>query len=227
MASITPRERLTRLVDLASDSGSGSRRELTNKLADLLLDWPESYPAIMREPFEALLEKALHDIEPAARGLLARRFMGGDMPLSVLNALFFDAPLEIKIEILARNAVANNSSIPVAFTVKEQALLVAARAADSLKLADVIASRFGVSRTVAAMALEDGSAYSLATLCKGARLSRAAFSALAVLSGPPAARDESYRRLAAYDAIPEDGARALLHFWQGETTSQLVSAIAA
>lgn len=227
MASIPPRERLTRLVDLASDSGTGSRQELTNELADLLLDWPESYPAIMREPFEALLEKALNDIEPAARGILAKRFVGSDMPLSVLNALFFNAPLEIKIEILARNAAAKNGLILAAFTVKEQALLVAARAADSLKLADVIASRFGVSRSVAAMIFEDGSAYSLATLCKGARLSRGVFSALAVLTGPAAAHDESYRRLAAYDAIPEDGARALLHFWQGETTSQLVSAKAA
>jgi hypothetical protein len=227
MASITPRERLTRLVDLASDSGTGSRQELTTELADLLLDWPESYPAMMREPFEALLEKALQDIEPAARGLLAKRFVGSDMPLSVLNALFFDAPLEIKIEILARNAVARNSSIPAAFTVKEQALLVAARAADSLKLADVIASRFGVSRTVAAMVFEDRSAYSLATLCKGARLSRGVFSALAVLTGPAAAHDENYRRLATYDAIPDDGARALLNFWQGETAGQILSAEAA
>jgi hypothetical protein len=227
MASIPPRERLTRLVNLASESGTGSRQELTNELADLLLNWPDSYPATMREPFEALLEKALGDIEPASRGLLARRFVGSDMPLSVLNALFFDAPAEVKVEILARNAIAGSGPPSCRLAATDQALLSATRSADPLGLPDLIATHFDVSPATAAMVLADSTAYSLATLCKGAKLSRGTFSALAVLTEPSAAHDENYRRLAAYDAIPENGACALLRFWHGEPATQFARAEAA
>jgi hypothetical protein len=225
MPSIPPRERLTRLVNLARDSGTGSREELTNELADLLLNWPQNYPAAMREPFEALLEKALGDIEPDARALLAKRFAGRNVPLSVLNALFFDATPEIKLEILARNAAAQTGSASGA--VNEQALLATARAAEPDQIAGVMAERFGIGRSNAAAVLADASAYSLACLCKGARLSRAVFSALAVLAEASAAHDESYRRLAAYDAIPEDGAAALFRFWQNETVNRIDTAQAA
>jgi hypothetical protein len=225
MASITPRERLTRLVNIASDPGTSSRGELTSELADLLLEWPKNYPAAMREPFEALLEKALSDIAPDARGLLAKRFVGGNMPLTVLNALFFDAAPEVKNEILSRNAASPSGSAPRA--INEQALLAVARAAEPHQVTDAIAERFGIGRSSAAAALADASAYSLACLCKGASLSRAAYSALAVLAESGIARDERYRRLAAYDAIPEAGARALLRFWQRETDTQFAGAAAA
>src|SRR5256885_1906494 len=96
MAQLSARERLSRLVDLASEAGVPARRELTDQLADLLLDWPSSYPAAMREPFEALLEKALRDVEPAARRLLAERFVEhSEMPLTVLNLLVLDAAQEV------------------------------------------------------------------------------------------------------------------------------------
>jgi hypothetical protein len=149
------------------------------------------------------------------------------MPLSVVNALFFDAPSEIKKEILARNAASENTSSFRVWMTDEQSLLAAARTAEPYQRADMIADRFGIGRGTAAMVLADTSAYSLACLCKGAKLSRAAFSALAVLTEPAAAHDESYRRLAAYDAIPENGARALLRFWQVETASQFAKAVAA
>ena len=148
------------------------------------------------------------------------------MPLSLLNALFFkDAPPEIKIEIAARNAVAKYL-ISVAAMVKEQALLVAARAADPLTVANVIASHFGVNQSTAAMVLGDGSAYSLATLCKGARVSRAGFRRLRC-SRNPRRHTTKATRLAAYDAIPEHGARALLRFWRAKPQAKLPSSAEA
>ncbi len=212
MATASARERLARLVDLASQSEMPAR-ELTDELADLLLDWPENYPPAMREPFEALLEKSLRDVDPAARKLLAQRFADGTMPLSVLNTLIFDADPQARQAILARNATEANDAT-AARMVDERDLLAAARAG-TIELPLVLALYFGIPRDVAAKALADRSAFSLALLCSGIGCSRAAFSALAVLASPQADTDESYRRLAAYDQVPDDGARALLQFWRG------------
>src|SRR5438105_15777845 len=100
MTLLHPRERLNRLVELASQSGLPARRALANDLADLLLDWPAAYPPAMREPFEALLEKAVRDVEPAARAILAERFTGDTgTPLAILNLLIFDAAPAIKTAI--------------------------------------------------------------------------------------------------------------------------------
>lgn len=216
MAQLSARERLTRLVDLASEAGVSARRELTGELADLLLDWPPSYPATMREPFEALLEKALRDVEPPARTLLAERFVKhSGMPLTVLNQLIFDAPPEVRTKILSRNAdaFARNVATP---HIDGALLLFAARRARPDGLAETLATWFGIKPEIAADVLRDHSAHSLAILCKGAQLTRAGFSALAVLARPDAAGDEHYRRLAVYDSVPDDGARVLLVFWRSQ-----------
>jgi hypothetical protein len=216
MAQLSARERLTRLVDLASEAGVSARRELTGELADLLLDWPANYPATMREPFEALLEKALRDVEPPARTLMAERFVKHSrMPLTVLNQLIFDAPPEIQIKILSRNADAHAHNVAPPH-IDGALLLFAARRATPDGLAETLATRFGIKPEIAASVLRDHSAQSLAILCKGAKLTRAAFSALAVLARPDVAGDEHYRRLAVYDSVPDDGARALLVFWRSQ-----------
>src|SRR5689334_19652385 len=104
MAVFSARERLTRLVELAGQEGTEARRALVNELADLLLGWPSMYPRGMREPFEALLEKALRDVGSETRAELADRFVGAtDMPLSILNQLVFDAGSDAKILILQQN----------------------------------------------------------------------------------------------------------------------------
>jgi hypothetical protein len=216
MAQLSARERLTRLVDLASEAGVSARRELTGEVADLLLDWPPNYPATMREPFEALLEKALRDVEPPARTMLAERFVQhSGMPLTVLNQLIFDATPEIQTKILSRNAdgYAHNGATP---HIDGALLLFAARRGGADGLTETLATWFGIKPEIAASALGDHSAHSLAILCKGAQLTRAAFSALAVLARPDAAADEHYLRLATYDSVPEDGARALLVFWRSQ-----------
>jgi hypothetical protein len=227
MAQLSARERLTRLVDLASEPGVPARRELTGQLADLLLDWPPNYPTAMREPFEALLEKALQDVEPAARRLLAERFVKhSGMSLTVLNLLILDAAPEIRSEILSRNA-----NLPphadAASRIDEALLLFAARGTGRDGLAGTLASRLGIMPEIATTILADGSAHALAILCKGAQVARATFSALAVLARPDAAGDEHYRRLAAFDSVPAEGARALLTFWRGQVEPTLPAVEAA
>jgi hypothetical protein len=227
MAQVSARERLTRLIDLASESGGRARCELTGQLADLLLDWPASYPPAMREPFEALLEKALQEVDPTARTLLAERFVKrSGMPLTLLNLLVLDAAPEIRTEILQRNAnaVSHTGARPC---VDEPVLMFAARTAMREELADILASQFRIGPETAVSILADHSAHALAILCKGAQVRRAAFSALAVLARPDAAADEHYRRLATYDSIPQDGARALLLFWRKQLEPVLPAVEAA
>lgn len=219
MANTSPRERLTRLADLASRADVPAN-ELTNEVADLLADWPENYPPSMREPFEALLEKSLHELDPAARTLLAERFASrAGMPLTVLNALIFDASHDVQNAILARNAEveipgANGSKI------NEKALLVATCEPPG-DVALVLASHFSIPREVSAAVAADSSAFGLAVLSRGANCSRATFSALAVLSRPDATYEETFMRLATYDRVPEQGAGALIQFWRAQNGGEI------
>ncbi|HEY1961118.1 MAG TPA: hypothetical protein VGG69_01770 [Rhizomicrobium sp.] len=229
MSSISPRERLSRLVELAAETDLAARRSLVDGLADLLLDWPRSYPASMREPFEALLEKSLGSVETTARVRLADRFVEHtDAPLHLLNLLMFDAAPETKSVILMRNAsVVERTSADAPAPGEEAALLATVRKSAPDLLPDIIASRFRIAPEIGAQVLADESGWMLATLCKGARTTRATFSALAVLVRPAATADESYRRMAAYDGVPQDGAEALLAFWRGQAQPPASAAQAA
>jgi hypothetical protein len=226
MKSISPRERLNRLVELAAETSAAARRELTNEVAGLLLDWPSTYPEAMREPFEALLEKSLADIEPEGRALLAERFAKKPgIPLPILNALIFDASPEVRAEILARNGAAFHGGA-TEDVCGESALLAGLRVADIDDIAPVLSAHLHVPQPTAARIVADSSATTLAVLCRGAGLSRPTFSALAVLSSPSADVDEHYRRLAAYDDVPDNAAISLLSHWrrQVEPPSQAAEA---
>jgi hypothetical protein len=229
MSSTLPRERLSRLVELAAETDLAARRALVDGLADLLLDWPAAYPTAMREPFEALLEKSLRDVEPGLRAALADRFIErADAPLHFLNLLVFDAATDTKSAILMRNAHALGTP-PAMVPVPGQqvTLLAAARACSGDMLPGIIASRFGIAPEIATQVLADESGWMLAALCKGAKLARATFSALAILAHPKASTDQSYRRLSTYDGIPQEGAAALLAFWRKHIVQPQIAAEAA
>jgi len=225
MKSISPRERLNRLVELAAETSAAARRELTNEVADLLLDWPSAYPEAMREPFEALLEKSLADIEPKARALLADRFAKrGGIPLPILNALIFDAVPEARAEILSRNGAAAKEYALGDVCAEESALLAGLRVAHIDDIAPVLSAHLHIPQPTAARIVADVSAITLAALCRGVGLSRPTFSALAVLSSPSANADEHYRRLAAYDEVPDRAAASLLCHWRGQAEPQAAEA---
>lgn len=229
MAAVSARERLTRLVDLASQSGSEARRELVNELADLLLEWPAAYPTGMREPFEALLERALRDVGCETRASLAERFAANtDTPLAFLNLLLFDATPEVRNAILLRNAAGCEASADtLSLNVNERMLLLTVRKTEAGERHAVLASGFNVSEDIAARILSDMSGTMLAVLCRGANVGRATFSALAVLALPLAGADENYRRLAAYDAVPQEGGTALLNRWRMQVRAPALAAEAA
>jgi hypothetical protein len=218
MAIFSARERLTRLIELAGQEGIEARRALAGELADLLLNWPTIYPRGMREPFEALLEKALRDVGSETRAHLAERFVGAsDMPLTILNLLVFDAGSDAKASILLQNALAAETSASIPrIRVNEAALLAAVRSSGGDKIAEIIAPRLSVAGDVAEQVVADASGTMLAVLCKGANLRRQTFSALTVLAWRNATDDESYRRLAAYDDVSDAGAEALVACWRGQ-----------
>jgi uncharacterized protein (DUF2336 family) len=231
MAMTVPnaRERLNRLVELAGQSGVAARGALATELADLLLDWPQAYPIAMREPFEALLEKAVRDVEPAARSELAARLVESpDTPLTILNLLMFDAVPEIKTAILRCNARAGATRPgTIRIGVEELSLLAAMRAAAPPEFGQVLATRCRIHPAAAAQMVADESGYLLAVLCRAAGTTRATFSALAVLTRPNANAETQYRRLAMYDAVPDEGPDVLLDFWRAQVQSLEPAAKAA
>lgn len=211
----SPKERLSRLVELASQ-GDAARPTLAHELCDLLLDWPSDYPKAARLPFEALLEKAVREVNRETRVALAARFARrADAPVEILNELFFAAPAEMKDEIVARNAREGRATPDVPGYVDENALLAAARGSKR-EFRAVFADMLGVRDSMADEILMDTSVQSLAVACKGIHVGRATFSAIAILSDRSRAAEDSYLRLAVYDTVPQSAAERMLSFWRNQ-----------
>jgi hypothetical protein len=208
----TPKERLSHLLELAAQ-GPAERAALAGEVADLLLDWPAQYPAAMRATFEALLEKIVREVDAAACAALAVRFEGrDDFPLGLLNAFFLHASPAMQDAILARNDAAGSPEAELTPEVNGGELLLAARTAKDFpaELARIARLSPAAARALTA----DGAGRGLAALAKGAGVSRATFSAMAILAGPARSVHENFAMLAAFDAVPRDGARRLLAFWR-------------
>ncbi|HEX2590268.1 MAG TPA: hypothetical protein VHL34_02170 [Rhizomicrobium sp.] len=206
----SPKEHLAYLLELAAQPGA--RQELVRELADLLTAWPANYPAEVRASFAALLARAEHDIDPEARRELALRLVDcADAPLGLLNEFFFEIPLASRGKVLQRDALIET---PVIVDVDEAALVETVRNKRAADLADALARAFKIDTLTASEILQDGSGAGVAIACRGAGLSRAAYSALTVL----AARSNTGARLRAFDAVPERGAATMLTFWRRQAT---------
>jgi hypothetical protein len=204
-----PRERLNRLLDLAA-RGPVGRAALLGELADLLLDWPADYAVAMRGPFEALFEKTAREVDAATRAAIAARLDGHEeLPVSLLNEFYFEAPIALRARILALNE-ATDGEFHGVDDVDAAALVEAARTMNGA-FADRFASALSLPPAVMTDIFADASGQSLAVACKGARLDRAAFSAIALLTSS----DPS--RLAHFDAVPQAGAERLLDFWRARS----------
>src|ERR1700753_2134090 len=120
----TTKERLSHLLELAAQDAA-ERAALADEVVDLLLDWPDEYPAAMRASSTSLLEKIVREMDDAAQEAVALRLDGrNDFPLSLLNELFLAAPAGMKDALLARN----NAVMAVrGQTVNSETLLEAAR----------------------------------------------------------------------------------------------------
>ena len=214
----TARERLTNLVELASQRAPEKQRALAMELCDLLIDWPSDYSSAMRAPFEALLERVARGVDRATRRQLATRLAAyAETPLDLLNAFFFDLPLESRRAILARNDEASDMRSDIASDMAvETSLVDVLRQSDRVHAAVALGEFLRIDPATAGNILDDCSAEALAVACKGAHLARATFSAMVLLAGErsPDAPDASYARLGMIESIPQAGAERLLNYWR-------------
>lgn len=205
--------RLTRLMELAAKTAPEERAALALELCELLSNWPMKYPASMREPFETLLEKCVREVDGATRASVAERLAAREeVPVPFLNELFFDAPRHAKSEIVRRNAETNGHHVNIA--ADEAKVIQAARGNKADGFAADFAKLLGIEQGTAKRILTEPSGDALAIACKGAHLTRAAFSMLAVMFAPDAQAREN--RLAAYESVPQEGADGILHYWRSE-----------
>ena len=213
----TAKERLSHLLELAA-KGAAERAALAGEVADLLHDWPSTYPAPMRASFEALLEKIAREVAETGRRELARRFeASGDAPLSLLNELFLSSSDAMKDEILRRNDAHASSAVA---SIDGAILLAAARKRGDF--AGALARLAAISHGVAAKIMADASGRALAVVVKGAGLERPFYSGICVLMMP-----DIFAALSLYDRVPRNGAANLLVFWRAKLDSSLAGRDAA
>ena len=205
---LSAKERLIHLLDLA-EKGPALRAALAEEVTDLLLDWPADCPDAMRIPCEALLERAARDVDAATRARLAQRADGHpELPVALLNALFFVASEPLKKSIVARNEDA--AELPADKDAADETALIKAARVNKAFVAE-FARQIHVSIETAQDILTDTSGQSLAVACKGAHVTRAGFSALAMLTAKDATCGT---RLEAYDCVPLHAAERMLHAWR-------------
>jgi hypothetical protein len=209
----TAKERLSHLLALAAE-GPRQRAALAGELAELLFDWPLDCPVAMRAPVEALFECTVREADDATRARLAARLGGHpELPLLLVNEFYLFAPPRVRREILLRNELEDGGGLDDA-PPDGDALIAAARQAGDFTGA--LADAAGVPRTIAERVVADVSGEALAVLCKGARVGRAAFSAVMLLKiGGP---------LDAFDGVPQHAAERLLRHWRTMHVAQAAAA---
>jgi hypothetical protein len=175
--------RLTHLLELA-DQGPALRAALAEEVAALLVEWPADCPAEMRPVFENLLTRTAREVDADTRARLRVQ-------------LFHDRAMAARLLPKEKNPVAP--------------LIEAAR--NGADITAPLAEMLGLTQDRAAEILGDESGEALAIACKGAGISRAAFSTLALLALPHGT-DPSLR-LAAYDRIATLDAARTLRSWRG------------
>ncbi|HSM96096.1 MAG TPA: DUF2336 domain-containing protein [Rhizomicrobium sp.] len=214
------KQRLTQLIDLATANAPEDRRTLAVELCDLLLDWPVHYPPAMREPFEALLEKTVRLIDADTRRALAEKLGTRDeTPLPLLNEFYFDAPAETRDAIVLRNALLEDGRQPHIPATDEKQIVSAARTTANGEFAAAFAGMLGIEPATAERILHDRSGRALAIACKGAHLTRATFSALALITEAGNGAVDTRERLSSFDSVPLTGAERLLDFWRARNAA--------
>jgi hypothetical protein len=178
-------QRLINLLELAAQ-GPAMRAALVEEVADLLIAWPADCPTEMRAPCEALLARAVHEVDADTCARLRIR-------------LYADPDLSGRM--LPREA-------------QDRALVHAARSGEALL--PRIARALGVTEFRAGEILADDSGHALAVAAKVLGLNRAAFSSLVLLSQPRGDTGACYARLDAYDAISAVAASRELRRWNSE-----------
>ena len=163
--------------------GPALRAALAEEAAALLIEWPADCPAEMRPVFENLLAKTAREVDADTRARLRVQ-------------LYADR------ELAARVLPRENNVMP---------LIAAAR--EGQGLAERLAETLGLDAPRTAEILQEESGEALAIACKGAGISRAIFSTLALLSYPR--REGISERLSVYDRVTTLDAARTLRAWRG------------
>jgi hypothetical protein len=197
------KERLAQLLGLAAEQRWSP---LARELSDLVLYWPSDWPEAMRPPVVALFETALREADDQTQTVLAGRLAGHrDVPLKLMNLLYLAAPAPLRREILMRNEL--EGPTPAALALDEAAVLEAARNRSG-DFSGAMMRLAGVPRRVVIAALGDPSGEALAVLCRGLALTRATFSAIALLRGVETLP------LCVFDTVAPKAAALLVHAWR-------------
>jgi hypothetical protein len=175
--------RLAHLLELA-DKGPALRAALAEEVAALLMEWPDECPNSMRPVFENLLAKTARAVDADTRARLRVR-------------LFADRELAARILPREQDAMT--------------LLIEAMRLGGDITapLAEVL----GLDAYNTAEILKEASGEALAIACKGAGLSRLAYSTLALLALPSGV--DATVRLEIYDRIATLDAARTLRAWRG------------
>jgi hypothetical protein len=175
--------RLAHLMELA-DKGPALRAALAEEVASLLMEWPDECPHSMRPVFENLLARTAREVDADTRAKLRVQ-------------LFADRELALRVLPKEQNP--------------ETALIDAARHGDDIVAP--LAEALGLDTFNTAEILREASGEALGIACKGAGLSRVAFSTLALLALPQGG--DAALRLEMYDRIATLDAARTLRAWRG------------
>jgi len=134
-----------------------------------------------------------------------------DLPLGTVNGFFHCAPSAVRKIILQRNESAAGTSRPI--VVRDPLkLLAAAREENNTSFALQFSQAMHIPPHSTAEIFSDISGQSLAVLCKGVKLGRGFFSALALLVFKNEPIDPA--RLTAFEEISQRAADSITAFWQ-------------
>ena|SRR3569832_255432 len=176
-------ERLLKLLALA-DQGPVMRAALAEEIAELLSDWPCDCPMEMRGPCEALLARALREVDSDSRTRLRLRL---------------DADPALCARVLPCGT-------------EEKSLAQRIRAGESM--APLLAHALGISESRVNDIVQDPSGHGLAVAAKAVGLDRAGFSALALLVQSRGDLKDCYARLDAFDAVSAADAASEWQSWR-------------
>lgn len=176
--------RLAHLLELA-ERGPTLRAALAEEVAELLTNWPGDCPHEMRGACEALLARAAREVDD---NILAR--------------------LEMR---LSSNASLAARVLPGRESLSRSLIETARCGGDVMAL---LAKALNLSPTRTRELFSDPSGQALALACKGLRLSRTAFSTLALLPARKSDITQYYAMLNIYDATNASQAAEQLQGWR-------------
>ena len=175
--------RIAHMLELA-DKGPALRAALAEELAALLVEWPDDCPEAMRPVFENLLAKTAREVDADVRARLrVQLFSHRELAARVL-------PKEQNPEARLIDTVRHGGDIA--------APLAEALGLDAFNTGEILKETTGEA---------------LAIACKGAGLSRLAYSTLALLALPQGG--DAAAKLSVYDQIATLDAARTLRAWRG------------